>query len=137
MRTAQRAALPRTPQPAPTGAGIQLNPRGDLILGGVAQIPKPDTRTPGVGGDGVRAAKPMGVKFDTIYHTMMGQKLYASQKDVMLLANLEQEARGYSHVIITAGAEIDPIIFSNFMSRFLHIAGKLRRLRIRFGVRGG
>ena len=38
MRTAQRAALPRTPQPAPTGAGIQLNSRGDLILGGVARI---------------------------------------------------------------------------------------------------
>ena len=36
VSTAQRAALPRQPKPAPIGAGIQLNPWGDSILGGVA-----------------------------------------------------------------------------------------------------
>ena len=43
-RTAQRAALPRQPKPAPIGAGIQLNPWGDSILGGGAQIQKTHTK---------------------------------------------------------------------------------------------
>ena len=68
---------------------------------------------------------------------MIGQKLHTLPKDGMLLASLEQEARGYAHAIINTGAETDPVIFSNLMSRFLHTAGKLRRLRIKLQTRDG
>lgn len=57
------------------------------------------------------------------------------QNNETLLVSLEQEARQFSYAIINTGIETDPVIFSNLISRFLHIVGKLRRLRVKLEIR--
>ena len=51
------------------------------------------------------------------------------------LSGLEYQARMYAGVVLKSGPDIDPVMFSHYCSKFLHYAGKARKLRVRLGVR--
>ena len=57
----------------------------------------------------------------------IAQHRYTSEEKVTMF---ETEARQLFHVIITTGRETDPSIFSTYLSRFLYVAGRLRKARI-------
>ena len=51
------------------------------------------------------------------------------------ITGLEEEARMYAGAILKAGADLDPMLYSQFCSKFLYVASKARRLRVKLGVR--
>lgn len=64
------------------------------------------------------------------------QKRHRIPQNEATLAMLEEEARQYSHWIINTGSETDPVVFSLYLSKFLYVAGKLRRLRVKLQTKG-
>lgn len=66
---------------------------------------------------------------------MARPKLQTKEQAYTALFNLEAEARGLSNTIIGFGAASDPMIFSTLASQFLHKASRLRKLRIKLGIK--
>jgi len=66
---------------------------------------------------------------------MARPKLQSKEQALAQLSMLEGQAWHLSNTIIGFGAASDPMIFSSLASQFLHTASRLRKLRIKLGIR--
>ncbi len=66
---------------------------------------------------------------------MARPKRQTEQEARAQLLMLEVQARGLFHSIMSFGVASDPVIFSTLISQFAYTAGRLRKQRIKLGVK--
>jgi len=66
---------------------------------------------------------------------MARPKLQSKEQAYATLFRLEAQARGFSNAIIGFGANSDPMIFSTLISQFAYTASRLRKQRIKLGIK--